>query len=299
MRRRLLLLCSGQGGQHAGMFELARTHPRARALLDQFDLVVDPALLFSNRLAQPMIVACTLAMWEAIRDLVPAPALVAGYSIGEISAYSVAGILTPVDAVRLAHVRARLMDDCLKAAPGQALAAVSGLSLQTIEALMEGEGFFVAIETGADNCVAGGPAAALVSMAEKIAAAGGKMCRLNVEIASHTPYMAPAVAHFAHALRATKLDSPKTLLLSSISAGTISGTAMAIEHLSRQLAEKIKWMDCMDACAEAGLTVALELGPGSALARMLRVRQPSIDCRSVADFRSIAGIQKWLARHFE
>jgi hypothetical protein len=47
------------------------------------------------------------------------------------------------------------------------------------------------------------------------------------------------------------------------------------------------------------LTVALELGPGAALSRMLHARHPRIECRSVADFRSLDGIKKWLARHVD
>ena len=302
MRSRLLILCPGQGGQHGGMFELARTHPRARTfldLLDQSNLENDPALLFANRVAQPMIVAATLAMWEAIRDFVPAPALVAGYSIGELAACSVAGALAPADAVQLAATRARLMDACLKTHPGQALAAISGLNLPGIDKLIRDDLFGVAIETGEDSCIVGGPVAALASVQEKVLAVGGRITRLQVEVASHTPYMAPAVAPFAEALRASDIHPLTTPVLSGISAATVDGKAMLIDKLSRQLAEKILWMDCMDACAEAGVTVALDLGPGSALSRMLQARHPDIDCRSAADFRSLGGIEKWLGRHFE
>ena len=299
MKSRLLILCPGQGGQHAGMFDLARTDPRAAALLDRFDLPHDPALLFANRVAQPAIVAASLAMWEAIRDFAPAPALVAGYSIGELAAYGVAGALAPAEAVRLAAARASLMDACVENHPAQALAAISGLSLPRIVALVEEDLFHVAIETGADSCIVGGLAAALASVQAKVSAAGGRLTRLPVEIASHTPYMAPAVAPFAHILGATDFHPLKTPVLSGISATPVEGKALSVEHLARQLAEKIVWMDCMDACAEAALTVALELGPGSALSRMLQARHPGIDCRSVADFRSLDGIRKWLARHFE
>jgi [acyl-carrier-protein] S-malonyltransferase len=55
----------------------------------------------------------------------------------------------------------------------------------------------------------------------------------------------------------------------------------------------------MDAAAEAGITVALELGPGAALSRMMQARHPQIACRSVADFRSLDGIVAWLGRHLD
>jgi [acyl-carrier-protein] S-malonyltransferase len=66
--------------------------------------------------------------------------------------------------------------------------------------------------------------------------------------------------------------------------------------LSRQIAEPIRWKDCMDACAEAGATVALELGPGAALSRMLQARHPGIACRAVSEFRSLGGVRAWLER---
>ena len=75
-----------------------------------------------------------------------------------------------------------------------------------------------------------------------------------------------------------------------------AGVEDAIEHLARQLAEPIRWMDCMDAIAEQGITAALELGPGSALSKMLSARHPRIECRSAADFRTLDGIRRWLER---
>ncbi|MFL6707715.1 MAG: malonyl CoA-ACP transacylase, partial [Massilia sp.] len=73
-------------------------------------------------------------------------------------------------------------------------------------------------------------------------------------------------------------------------------TLDAADALSRQLAETIRWADCMDAAAEAGITVALELGPGAALSKMLQGRHGQIACRSVAEFRSLDGIIGWLER---
>jgi [acyl-carrier-protein] S-malonyltransferase len=111
--------------------------------------------------------------------------------------------------------------------------------------------------------------------------------------------MAPAVAPFADALAAVSFAAQTCPVLSGIGAEAISDKARAIETLARQLSETIVWSDCMDAAAEAGMTVALELGPGAALSSMLRSRHSQIECRSVADFRSIDGIVRWLGRHFD
>lgn len=308
MQSRLALLCPGQGGQHQGMFDLARTDSRAGILLDQWlseaqlgtpldTILSDNALLFSNRMAQPLIVAATLSTWEAIKSEISAPALVAGYSIGELAAYGVAGALASADAVALALARARFMDNCLKTTPSQGLIAVSGLPSRIASELLHPYEFHMAIETGEDSFIAGGPADLLGEVEKTIAMSGGRTSVLPVEVASHTPFMRQAIVPFSEELRRRHFIDPRIPVLSGISAEMIHQAEKAILHLSRQIAETIMWKDCMDACAEAGVTVALELGPGASLSRMLHARHPHIECRSVADFRSLDGIKKWLVRH--
>jgi len=298
-RARLLLLCPGQGDQHPDMFDLARASPAAGALLDR--LAVDAAAgdIYANRRAQPLIVAATLGMWEAIREFTPPPALVAGYSIGELAAYGVAGALTPDAALALADRRAQLMDNSLASHPGQALVTITGLALQAAAPLAAGHGYQISIETGDDTCITGGPAAAAQALEQAVIAAGGRSRRLPVEVASHTHYMESAVAPFAEALRQTDFHTMNAPVLAGINATAVNGKAQAVELLSRQLAEKIRWLACMDAAAEAGISYALELGPGNALTRMLQSRHPRINARSVADFRTLDGIRKWLARAAE
>lgn len=300
-RARLLLLCPGQGDQHAGMFDLARTSPAASALADHLLSGLPPAGddIFANRIAQPLIVAATLSMWEAIRDFAPPPALVAGYSIGELSAYGVAGALTPDQAVGLAAQRAQWMDDCARAAPGQALLTITGLTLASAGSLAMRHGYHVSIETGADSCIVGGPAAQADALQQAIEAAGARSRRLPVAVASHTPYMRSAVAPFAQALSSARFEAGRAPVLAGVDAMAVRDTPRAVDTLSRQLAETIHWLSCMDAMAEAGITVALELGPGSALSRMLQNRHPHIDTRSVADFRTLDGIRRWLERAAE
>jgi [acyl-carrier-protein] S-malonyltransferase len=310
MQSRLALLCPGQGAQHPAMFDLARTDPQAGMLLDQWmpdarlgvpldEALSDDTLLFSNRMAQPLIVAATLATWEALRTDVPAPALVAGYSIGELAAYGVAGALAARDAIALAAARAELMDACLQTTPQQALVAISGLAVRSAGEILRQHDFHVAIETGEDSFIAGGPAALLMELQRTIVVSGGRASVLPVEVASHTPFMRPAVAPFAAKLRQQRFLDPQVPVLSGICAEPICQSEQAIAHLSRQIAETIVWRHCMDACAEAGVTVALELGPGAALSRMLHARHPQIECRSVADFRSLDGVKNWLARHVD
>ncbi|MCC2958884.1 acyltransferase domain-containing protein [Massilia sp. IC2-278] len=310
MRNRLALLCPGQGAQGPAMFDMARSDAATAARLDGWlagagldqpleTILADPGLLFANRMAQPLIVAASLATWTALGSIAAQPAIVAGYSIGELTAHAVAGSLAPGDAVRLARQRAGLMDACLQGAPPQALVALSGIAGSSAEAIARAHGFYPAIDTAEDSLIVGGPLDARTALVQAVATAGGRASALPVEVASHTPFMAGAVAPFAGLLRAQGWRAPQAPVISGIAAEPLHAADKAIDHLSRQLAEPIRWREGMDALAEGGVTVALELGPGAALARMLGARHPGIACRSVADFRSLDGVRTWLGKHIE
>lgn len=307
MTNRLAILCPGQGGQHPQMFDFARTEPHANALLDQLPfeeilgVPLDTALtsaLYSNRIAQPLIVAAAAASWCAVRDLIPKPALVAGYSIGELSAYAVADALGAEEAIRLAAFRARMMDECARASTRQMLMSVSGISTTILADLLPADELFIAIETGAESAIVGGSGEHVAELEKGVRRLGGRTGILPVEVASHTPFMRDAAKRFFAELQQRPFAPPSIPVLAGISGRMIYRSDEAISTLSEQIAEKIKWMDCMDACAEAGITIALELSPGSALSRMLREHHPHIACRSIVDFRTAAGVAKWIGNHF-
>jgi [acyl-carrier-protein] S-malonyltransferase len=299
MSGRLLILCPGQGGQHAGMFDLARTSGEAAEFIDRCGMKADPGTMFANRTAQPLVVAASLAIWQALSTRIAAPALVAGYSIGELTAYSVAGALAALDAVALAESRARLMDEAARAHPGQAMAALGGLPLARCRELACEAGYEIAIITGDDSCIAGGRQERWEELERAAQLAGARIRKLPVAVASHTSLMAEAVAPFARQLEAAAFGVQRSPVLSGIAATRITGKPHAVEHLARQLAQTIQWSACMDAAAEAGITVALELGPDAALSRMLEARHPGIACRSASEFRTLDGITAWVRRQLE
>lgn len=305
MNRRLALLCPGQAGQHAGMFDFARRDRRAAALLDAFHLdhacgapldnvLNDTEALFSNRCAQPLVVASILATACALREVLPAPALVMGYSVGEVAAHAVAGALAPLEAIKLAVLRARIMDECAAVGGPQSLLGVTGLALSAVREQAAANGVSIAIASADDSFVLGGLSQDLARCAHGLAQRGGRVTPLPVAVASHTPLMSAAVAPFAKILAGVSLAPYRTPVVAGIDARRVTSRDDAVSTLSLQLARTIEWAACMDACAEAGVEIALELGPGAALARMLQQRHPHIACRSIDDFRSLGGVRKWL-----
>ena len=298
MTGRLAILCSGQGAQHPQMFDLAASDARAKGLLAHWRV---PPLqagvdLFANRVAQPIIVAAGCALWEAARTRLPAPQIVAGYSVGELTALAVSGILDAPAAIALARERALLMDACVDPALPQGLLAVSGLAMERLAPLLARSRLFVAIENGPDQCIVGGTTSSLAALKTGVHQAGGTAQLLKVGVASHTPFMAAAVAPLIRAMEPLNFSGPALRILSGHAAVSMRDGQAAREALAAQLVQPVRWSACMHVMAESGITVALELGPGDGLARMLSARQPHIACRSASDFRTLDGLTNWVER---
>jgi [acyl-carrier-protein] S-malonyltransferase len=300
----LAVLCPGQGSQHPGMLDLAASTPAGAEALRRAAAAagLDLAAIaggtgrerFRNAVAQPLVCAAEVATWAALREGLPPPRAIAGYSLGELAAYGCAGALAPEEAVALAVRRAALMDAAARP-EGGGLVAVRGLPVARAEALARAAGGDVAIVNGPDHCIVGAPAPALRAIESVAAAAGARVQRLCVDVAAHTAALSAAVEPFAAALAASPLRDPAVPVVAGVSGEPVRDRAGAIAALSRQLATRVEWGRCLAAAGELGCTVFLELGPGSALSRMAAEALPGVEARSVEDFRTVEGVHRWVA----
>lgn len=220
----LALLCSGQGAQHAAMFDRVRDLPAARHTLDVASTVLGRDVFsaaaaddrFDNAQAQPLLCAATLAQWQGVRDNVPTPTLIAGYSIGELAAHAIAGSFDATTCLALAAQRAQLMDGASPADAG--LQAVLGTERHVLQPLCDLHGAHMAIANGQDHFIVGGTHASLLRLADAAQAQGADIRPLPVHVPAHTPLLAAAVAPFAAALHASPLQAPRLPLLAGIDA---------------------------------------------------------------------------------
>jgi [acyl-carrier-protein] S-malonyltransferase len=261
-------------------------------------------------------VAVEVAAWACLKDHLPAPAVVAGYSVGELAAFSAAGVFDAatgpgVDgacaaggsalagastAVALSRLRAAAMD---RSASGTStgLLAIRDVPAETIAACCERHGLAVAIRLGPDRAVVGGPAESLQRAMADPALAAGQVSRLAVQVASHTPWMQAAVADFAAQLRGLALQAPRVPLVSNFTGAAVPRSAEeAALCLSAQLASPVLWDACLEAVAERQPACVLEVGPGTTLATMWRASHPGIPVRSVDEFRSAEAVVAWVRR---
>lgn len=297
---RLAVVFSGQGTQHPAMLpwladdDLVRRTCSILGVDDWRRQLADDAWASANANAQVLLTGLGLAAWRQVAADEPAPLCVAGYSVGELAAFSAAGVFDAHHALDLARERAMAMDRCAAASPG-GLLAVTGLSIEAIDALCAESGLAPAIRLGADSAVLGGPQP-LLAQAEHIAALrGARATRLRVDVASHTPWMQPAAEAFADVLAHSPLHAPRTVLFSNLGL-RVQNAAQAGGALAAQIARTVRWDVCMTHLHARAPACVLEVGPGQALARMWNQRHPDIPARSCDDFRSSAAIRAWIAK---
>jgi [acyl-carrier-protein] S-malonyltransferase len=295
------LLFSGQGTQHAAMLPWLADDERVgemRARLGVDDwrrCLEDPTWAASNANAQTLLTGLALAAWGQLAPIVPPPTVVAGYSVGELAAFSVAGVFDSAIATALAPLRAAAMDRCASHVAG-GLLAISGLAESALEQLRVETGLALAIRNGIESVVLGGPEAALEQAQRMAVGNGGQCTRLRVNLASHTPWMREAAESFSQTLSDVSFQSPRIALFSN-AGDRIRDAGAARMALAAQIAQTVRWDECMENVAARQVRCVLELGPGQALTRMWNQRYPAIPARACDDFRSTAAIASWLRVH--
>ncbi len=234
---------------------------------------------------------CTQAMaaWAVVGGKAPRPLVVAGYSVGELSAWGVAGLLDYTGVLDLAVQRAMAMDAATTQQSG--LAAIRGLKRGTLDA-------YVAIINAADQFLVGGTSKALAAVIHDAQVHGAeRTTMLAVAVPSHTPLLADASDRFRQALTKARVAAempPGVRLLSGIDGAAVFDVRAGADKLARQIQQTVDWGTCMESCRAAGVTRVVELGPGNALARLMHEFMPDGDVHSLSEFHSIAGFRHWV-----
>lgn len=312
---RLAILCSGQAGQHAAMLDTVLAAPDCAGLRETASAVLeqdvadwwrglDEAALFTNANAQFAIALYQLAAWQRLAPCLPqAPVVVAGYSLGEVIAWHVAGALDAADTLHLVRERARLMNACLPAAPAGAgcMALWRGRLTPAMRAARDRalarHGIEIAIHRPGGDLVLGAPQAAMDAFIADPAVAHADLKRLPVEVPSHTRWLADAVAPFKHALGARALRDPSMPVVAGIDGTPQRTSRQGLDTLPRQLAEPLHWDWCMETLGSLAVDMAIELGPGNDLAKQVENDIPGAMARAVEEFATPRALGEWLERH--
>ncbi|MFQ3453039.1 acyltransferase domain-containing protein [Bradyrhizobium sp. UFLA01-814] len=303
----LALLCGGQGALSDKTFDLVTRQPAAEPVFaaatgclgeDPRDVVRTRSAeeLSANHVSQILTVTSALAIHTCIADLLADQTAVTGYSVGEMAAWSIAGIWTADEALRLTEVRARLMDR--EAGPDGRLGYVRGLDQTALQPLLEKHRCEIAIRNPDLLFVVGGAEHDVIDLCREAATQGTvRSGLLAVKIASHTPLLDQACAPLQRELAASRRSSitNQRILLAGGDGERIFSPASATSKLASQVARPIDWTATLEALAELGVSRVLDLGPGHALAEMMQAFLSSVRCYAADGFRTVDGLRSWVA----
>jgi [acyl-carrier-protein] S-malonyltransferase len=231
--------------------------------------------------AQPLLVAAGIAAAAALagqRGDVPAD-VVAGHSVGELTAGVLAGVLGADDAMRLVRVRGEAMAAAAAAEP-TGMTAVLGGDEETVLAAIARGGLTPANVNGAGQIVAAGTLADLEAFAAD-PPPGARLRALSVAGAFHTRHMAPAVAALRDATAGVAAKDPAITLLSNADGAAVGTGQEWLGRIVAQVAAPVRWDLCMRTMADLGVTAMIELPPAGTLTGLARRALPGVTVTAI------------------
>jgi [acyl-carrier-protein] S-malonyltransferase len=300
---KLAMVFPGQGSQSVGMLSAYEGLPgvgevrsqAGAALGGEFVDLLDegpPELLNQTLNTQPAMVVAGCAAYRAWRALGgPAPAVLAGHSLGEYTALVAAQVLSLGDCLQLVRFRAQAMQQAVPEGEG-AMAAVLSLDDEAVRAACaeaaHGEVVQAVNFNAPGQVVIAGHKSAVARAIQACKARGAKRAlALPVSAPFHSALMQPAAERLGAYLENVAFAAPRIAVLNNVDA-TIETEPAAIKRaLVRQAASPVRWVEVLQHMARSGVTHVIECGPGKVLAGLTKRVAGAMHSLSLADRASL------------
>lgn len=303
------IVCSGQGSINTDLFEFVRNCKESVSIIDKFSeqfnwdmfsVEKEGEIDFRlNYYSQPLTIVTSLANWAALKNDLPDPAIIAGYSAGEVAAWGCAGKIDNNSLALLSKLRCDAME---KFSPSECgMLAIKGLRKDSLLEYLSERYAYIAIINELDHFIVGGFNAELTNLERIFESSGIWYKRLFVSVPSHTPLLEEATNYLRdHITWLRNFDSySKIPVIQGVNGLIASDFNSGVDSLINAVSSPINWQSCMQTFVDYGVKVVLELGPGNSLSKMISEVHPQVSARSVSEFRSISGVKNWILRELE
>jgi len=268
----------GQGSQCPGMAkDIYENNPGAKQLLERANDILGFRItdvmfegtadeLKETKVTQPAVFLHSYAAYKF--SGLNAPDMMAGHSLGELTALSACGVLDFEDALKLVSTRARLMQECCDRNPG-AMAAVIGLDAKLIEDICQGveSGIVIPANYNSDRqTVISGESQAVDEACVKLKEAGARRAlKLPVGGAFHSPLMEDARNEFAKAVEKTIFHKGICPVYQNVTGLPSTQPEEIRGNLIQQLTSPVRWTHSVRNMIADGALEFIEFGPGTVL----------------------------------
>jgi [acyl-carrier-protein] S-malonyltransferase len=298
----LAIIAPGQGSQTPGMLsswlEDEAIHTMAQEISDAIalDLIrlgttADADEIRDTAHAQPLIVAAGLISAQAL-GLNNSYSYVAGHSVGEITAAAIAGVMTPIDAMKLVRTRGVEMARAASMTPS-GMSAVLGGDRDVVLSAISDLGLTAANDNGGGQIVAAGDLAAL----SQLAPVGGRVRPLAVAGAFHTSYMQSAVQPLQNLAATITTTNPSVGVLSNKDGAVLKDGSEILDRIVSQISNPVRWDLCMDTLVSLGVTGVIELAPAGTLVGLIKRAVPSIEQFALKSPADVDAARTFIAEH--
>ncbi len=272
----------GQGSQRRGMLDAIPESDNLERLLDAAEALTgyelrrlayegSAAEISDTRVAQPLLYLADWAWGSALLDVGVKPVAVAGHSLGELAALSIAGVYSVEAGLELVCRRSRLMAQTAEDTPGT-MAACLGLDHAAVaHAIGDLEDVWVANHNSPEQVVVSGTHEG-VAQARDMLTAGGARRIVDLDVAGpfHSPLMSRAAERFSETLDETELNEADIPVIQNSRPEPSTDSASIRSALHAQMTSPVLWTESMRAMAEYSPVTLIESGPGSVLKGLAR-----------------------------
>jgi len=300
----LAIVAPGQGAQKPGMLESWLADPALTEKiggwsdaigldLARLGTTAEAEEIRDTAVTQPLVVASALLAAGTLT--IPAGAVAAGHSVGELAAAAIAGVIPDVDAVVLAALRGRAMGEAC-AVETTSMAAVMSPDTELVLAALAERELVGANVNGGGQIVAAGSAAAIDALVGE-PPSGMRVIALSVAGAFHTAYMAPAQRQFADRVAALTATDPVRPLLSNSDGSVVADGPGYLELLVSQITSPVRWDSCMATMRELGVTGVLELPPAGTLVGLVKRELKGVATMALKTPNDLDAAAAFIAEH--
>lgn len=290
---RIAFVFSGQGDQYPGMGkELYEKYPAAAQVFQMCDTLRPGTIrqcfegttdeLKETKNTQPCLFAMELAAAAALTEKGIVPDAVAGFSLGEVVAATVAGCFGSETGFRLVCRRGELMQTEAEE-HDTAMAAVVKLTAGQVSTLCKNYSCLYPVNFNCPgNITVSGLAEQMRAFSADVKAAGGRALPLKVKGAFHSPFMQEAAAAFAEELTKAEIHKNSVTLYSNVTAQPYGDNAA--ELLAKQIASPVQWEGIVRNMIESGIDTFVEIGPGRTLTNMIKKIDMQVTALTVTEY---------------